>query len=86
MRTINQEMANLKRRYKTDHRIMKQIVGTPYKIAIPYSVSEPTGYSKKEFNIGAIRFYLDRGYLHALDEIPKSWFIDLSGDCAEVTA
>lgn len=85
--TIQQVKTNLKRRYKTDHRIMKQIEGTPYKIAIPYSVSEPHGYSQKEFCIGSVRFLLDRGFLKALDPVPASWFVDLSLDVVqEVTA
>lgn len=86
MRTISQEMTNLKRRYKTDHRIMKQIEGTPYKIAIPYSVPEPHGYSQKEFCIGSVRFLLDRGFLKALDPVPSSWFVDLSLDVEEYVA
>jgi hypothetical protein len=74
--TIAGLKASLKRQWTVDARRILTLLGTPYKLAVPYSTSE--------FQIGKVRFVVmydrNKTFVKALDPIPTSWFVDLSMD------
>jgi hypothetical protein len=64
---------------KTDYRLLYKIEGTPFKIAVPYSV-------QRRFELGGLEFEVVEapranraGVLRTKTKLPDSWLVDLAG-------
>lgn len=64
---------------KVDRRLLYRIDGTPFKIAVPYSVQHRFEFGGLEFKLVQSPRGNRPGILKTETKLPDSWLVDLAG-------